>query len=624
MNQYNLQTLLDRVADNTHSPNDMNSLGLLYFAKTHFPEIFRNEWAPHHYDMCQMFFALLSPNLKRRDERLAYFLVHREAAKSTVGTFLFPIFNIYCKGLKVWTRHNALGWEGADIHDHTYEEVTIGEDFMVITSETSGQSERFVSDIKAIIEERDDLASIYGEKKGSLIELEPGQRRKDQKWTQTAFLTSDNTVVLGAGSGQRIRGLKIRGHRPSFIMIDDMYSRLNTKTMQTRENLNNWFFSDLLKSADSERAKILWLGTMVHPDTVVKRFRQTTDWHGIERPIISIDELQVGLQNCLVNGEPDKPLCNTWQKTMTTLSWPDRHTLYDILKLYTNDALLGQLNYFYQEYMNESLAPENKLIDHEAFVRTNITYEEEGGKSYVTFFYEHIEWRGEVLLSLACDPAASASERADDTVIMVGGYARCFPRAVGTPYELQELGMPNGRIFPILLHIEGGKYSTYDYNEMPGICEAILALDKRYKLDMIKIEANGQQAQIEREVRRSMLEGIYKQGEVVKSSFRSTPVWAEYQTSDKKERIITTVLSIVQAHKVFICNDNKHIDKLYLQLIAISLADHDDYADALAMVFKGASIPAVYNLHVWQNGEDQVDRVEQLKEIYGMDYWMYL
>ena len=624
MHDYDLKTHFDRLSDNTHGPNDMNSLGLLYFAKRHFPDVFRNEWAPHHYDMCQMFFALLSPNLKRRDERLAYFLVHREAAKSTVGTFLIPIFNIYCKGLDIWTRHNALGWEGSDTHDYDYEKVTIGENFMVIASETTGQSERFVSDIKAILDERDDLSAIYGEKKGSLIDLEPGQRRKDQKWTQTAFVTADNTIVLGTGAGQRIRGVKIRGHRPSFVMIDDMYSKHNTKTMQTRENLNNWFFAELLKSADSERAKILWLGTMVHPDTVVKRFRQSPDWHAIERPIISMEELQEGLKTCIVNGEPDKKLCNEKQKTMTTLSWPDRHTLYDVLKLYTNDALLGQLNYFYQEYMNESVAPENKLLNQESFYRTNIRYREEQGKSIVSFQYDNIEWEGEAMLNLACDPAASASEKSDDTVIMVVGYARCYPKAAGTPYELQELGMPNGRIFPLIFHIEGGKYSVYEYNEMPGICESILALDKKYALEMIKIEANGQQAQIERELRRSMQEGIYKAGEVIKSSFRSTPIWAEYQTSDKKERIINTVLSIIQAHKVFICNDNKHLDKLYLQLIAISLADHDDYADGLAIGFKGASIPPAKTFTKWNDVSSTESKWEQLVEQYGVDAWQYL
>jgi len=566
--------LIAKFLDNTASKDNYEELGILQFGKILFPELFDSKFSELHYEMAILLLDLLNPLHKRRLERQRYFNVHREASKSTLGSFLFPTYLLYLKGYSPYVAING----------RTYKLPPIKEDFIVITSETSARAEQFVTDIKATIDTRPDLIDLFGEKnpKYMQIEAEHNKRKRNELWRQNAFMTADGTVVWGLGAGQRIRGIKVAGKRPSLIIVDDMYSRANTKTQQTREHLNYWFFSELANSTDSVKGKILWLGTLVHQDTVLTKFEKSENWKGIKRPIISLPELNklIGQwKDSGIDEVPDRIVMNEWQKEYNTLSWPDRHDLWYILKLYKDAADHHDYDYFYQEYMNVTKAPETMEIDEKSFVQTPVSIYKSNDYNtsiqYAEFTLNNVKFKGEVVLAIGVDPATSTNLLADDTVISVFGYCRAYFYQVGYDEYALEKKQRDGLVLPVIPHIEGGKYSIHDYEGRPGICERLIQLVKQYEISHIIVEAQGQQKAIVDEIRRT----FYEKGVMV-------PVIEEYTNLKKEERIHSVLTTIVQRYKHIICNPNPLIHKMFVQLISLGMGDHDDYPDSVAMAAK--------------------------------------
>jgi hypothetical protein len=576
--------LLASFLDNTASPENFRELGILKFGKMLFPDIFTNDFSIMHYEMALLLLEMLHPKYTRRIERQRYFNVHREASKSTIGTFLLPIYFIYLKGYSPYIKING----------EVIKLPPIKEDFIVITSETSTRAEQFVNDLRGVIESRGDLSQLFGEKHPEMIETDEDDRTSSNIWRKNAFITADKTVVWALGAGQRIRGIKVAGNRPTLIIVDDMYSRVNTKTEQTREHLNYWFFSELANSTDSVRGKILWLGTMVHPETVLAKFEHSDTWSGVKRAIIDkleLFELIARWKEYGVEEVPPKDVCKGWQKDFKTLSWPDRHDLWYILHLYKDSADNNDLNYFWQEYMNEPHDPLAQDFGLDSFAETPLNIYRSNDYNmdiqYVEFMYKGIRHRGEIVLCIGVDPAVATSATADDTVIFVSGFCRVYPYIEGYDTEGLERRYKEGIVFPVIAHIEGGRYAIHDYEERKGIAEALMKLCDRYKISYVTIEAQGQQKAIVDEIRRTFYEKGYH-----------IPIVEEYTNMKKEEKINSIAISIVQRYKVVICEPNPAVKKkLFTQLVNLGIGGHDDYPDAWSISMKMIQPPEPRIIH---------------------------
>lgn len=606
------EEIIAAILDNTATEENYQELGIFKFAKIFFPDLFTSDFSILHYRMVMLLFSLLDPSRERRIERQSYFLVHREAAKSTLGSFLFPIYLIYTKGFSPLVRRYDFERNRSTAFIEQLKPVQ--EHFIIVGSETSSQAENFVSDIRNAIDQNVLLAQVFGEKSPQYADFDDNDRKVQAKWTSSAFVTADKTVVMGIGAGQRVRGRKVFGQRPTLIIIDDMYSRHNVKTEQTRENLNYWFFSELVNSADSIRGKILWLGTMVHPDTVVSKFRKSIDWYGIEQPIIGMEELQASLKLCQITERavelPDKALVANYQHQLKTLSWPERHNLWYILSLYKENLEHNQLNYFYQEYMNEAIAPESVMIGEDAFVQTPIKVHRSPNQT-IEFIYNHTKWKGTLTLDIGADLSSSLANNSDDTVLVVAGWARVYPFYEGIDYNSGIDSLKDGWVVPVIVHIEGGKYDVHDYEGRPGICQAIERLCKLYKIDRVVVEANGQQEIIVRSVQK------YLQEQHINSR-----VIAEYVSVEKAERIMSILLPIAQKYKHFICSPSPLVNKLYFQILTLGISDKDDYPDALEEAYKYSQPPSLSQSQ-YSVVSGSTRRQDMLATL-GKDAWYFL
>lgn len=616
--------IIERCLDNTKDITELPDQGLLWFGKHFFPKTLRNSYSNAHFKMSQLYFEQRAPHRLRSMDRQAYMLIHREAAKSTIGTFLMPLYSIFLKGYSPVYKRMNLGWEGGDgVNNYEIIQIPpIDEKFILIASETAGQSESFVMDIKSEIESNRALMDIFGSKHPEDIQEEDFRgRRQGGKWTRSAFITNDKTAVWGVGSGQRVRGRKINGSRPTMIVVDDMYSEENTKTEERREGLNRWFYNALKNSLDSETGKILWLGTMVHPDIVYKDFVKDPLWWGIEVPIIGEEELSESLSACSHDSDgrlvlPDEDTLDEMNKRFTTLSWKERYPIDYILKKYIEQIAKERPDYFYQEYMNKPMAPESETISPDAFERhkTLKFFKNEENEQHCSYVdKEGVTWSGPVRLKVGVDMASALHRKSDDTVIAVAGFARFYPKIPGMDQFASLSKYPKGKILPVLAWIEGGKYDIIRIGVSEAkkdVSNSLEAILKKFSVERVAIEANGQQEQSIRAIKGYLRE-----------SGNMTPVDALYVNTEKSQRIKATLLPIFQKYKRMICVDNPKVTTLFQQLNMLTISDKDDYPDALEKALVNARVPNESNFFgrqsTYQEDSDNLD------EVLGRDSWLF-
>ena len=621
----NLNQILDVITNCAKLPEQVNDLGILKFAKAFFPNRFKNDFAYVHYKMIVLFLQLFNPDSKYDFERRRYLLIHRQAAKSTFASFLLPIYCIFLRGHKIRVYRSMLDWDFKDRRDIIADEIvefTLDENFIVISSETATQAEQFVMSIKEEIETNNLLADYFGEKNPEILELDEERRKSNKLWRKNNFITKDRTIVYAIGAGQRVRGRNVFGYRPSLFIVDDMYSQHNTRTPETRAKFDYWFMAEAMNSVDASKGKMLWVGTMVHADTVVKSFRGSERWKGIEQSIIGPNDLNYCVKYLSQKTGrfelPKKEDLAILNKHVSTLSWADRIDLYSVLNKYYEELIANNLSYFYQEYMNIPYAPEMLMYRIEDFVELDFTFYIKDDRQYIKFNYDNKEWTGICELNVGIDPAASASKQSDDTAICVAGYVRAFPTEIGHDIQYFARQNPEGTVFPLIAWIEGGKYSTYNFELMPGIVERTTWTAESFKLNYVNLETTSQQINIYRE----LLKSFDKKG-------IRTPIYPDSHAGIKKEnRISQIVSSIVQYHGKVLCNKrcSEKINILYNQLINLGNTDHDDYADSLAIAWKNINIPKEipkqFILSERKNSSD-FDRAELLKKEYGKDWWYY-
>lgn len=581
MGQPDQRQLLASWLDNTHTKANADKQGILAFLKYWFPDYFSKPFAGHHYDMTKILWEMFRPNKLSRLERQGYFIIHREAAKTTLSSFGFPNYFIWLKGYSPYVRYEAEGWEGSDRHDYDIIKLPpIDEPVILILSETATQSEFFVTNIKDTIDTHKGLRKFFGNKDPLIIESEEDEDtvKGTKIWRKNAFRTNDGTMVVGKGAGQQIRGTNFFGKRPHLAFVDDMYSRNNTKTETRLKDLNRWFFAELSNSLDSEKGKLFFLGTIVHPDTVAQQIQGSDQWFGLNKPIITLDELgDVINKHCRLSGGkviiPTKDECLDLQNKCSTLSWPEKHSLHYILSLYKREYEQGNVKYFYQEYLNLSEAPEEAKFDRSKLQEVDFGYDAQG---ILTFTWQKTLWKALVDPVMVVDVASSEKATADDSVIAVTAYIRAYGQRVGTSKLVE-------KTFPIILHLEGGRgWGIYEDARnpkfvRPGIVDQMLRISQVMQISKYYVECNATQENVRREAEKALNTNVYsivnrdKKIDRIKADME--PVFARYEAIlyDSKSR--------------------ESVHKMMSQLLSLNPSGgHDDYPDATSQAFRKSAV----------------------------------
>ena len=140
--------------------------------------------------------------------------------------------------------------------------------FLIILSDTEGQSSNFLGDIKAQLIENEDIHSLFG--KMTFI--------KDSETNIIVSMSDGHQFrIMAKGAGQRLRGLKWRNKRPDLVLVDDLEDDEAVESKDRRTKLYRWFTNAVMPCL-SDDGKIRVAGTILHMDSVLEKLLSKKSW----------------------------------------------------------------------------------------------------------------------------------------------------------------------------------------------------------------------------------------------------------------------------------------------------------------------------------------------------------
>ena len=342
----------------------------------------------------------------------------RGTAKSTVTTLIYPL----CK----------VAFKPSD------------EDlFIVIISESQAQSINFLSRIKYHLTHSDKFKEIFGD-------FGPTTAKR---WTNNDIVLANGARIIAVGTGQRVRGFIEGDTRPNLIIVDDFESELNAFTMEARAKNRKWITEAVIPSL-SDDGKIAMIGTVISEDCFLYWAKDSPAWKVLWYSIWDEDEKSI---------------------------WPERFPKSRIMEIKREFESVGNLNGFYQEYMNIAQSPDNAPFKPEWMQLHHYDFERINGQNCLVREVGDERKVKPVEVYAGVDPASSLSATADFFVIAT--------IAVDSDNNKYVVDLFRDRISPA---------------EQPG---KIIELYKKFRPKRMNIETTGYQEALRTAVRELMLEG---------------------------------------------------------------------------------------------------------------------
>ncbi len=213
-----------------------------YFRKTYFPHYFTLDGKSRLQEHLENVYYKIIDKYKPYGLRFAI-AAPRGFGKSTDVSIVFPIWCI--------------------VNNYKH--------FITIFSDAIELAETLVESIKAELEENNALAQDF-----------PNATGTGKVWKIGEIVSKNNIKIKAYGSGKRVRGVKHGTHRPDLTIIDDLENDTNVRSRRQRDKLEEWLDEAVenLGSVD-DSMDILYIGTILHRDSVLRRKLNLKFWHPI-------------------------------------------------------------------------------------------------------------------------------------------------------------------------------------------------------------------------------------------------------------------------------------------------------------------------------------------------------
>ena len=252
--------------------------------------------------------------------------------------------------------------------------------FIVIISESQAQSNNFLSRIKHHLFNSANFRELFGD-------LGPNTAKR---WTNTDVVLANGTRIVAVGTGQRVRGFIEGDTRPNLIIVDDFESELNAFTIEARAKNRKWMTEAVIPSL-SDEGRICMIGTVISEDCFLYWVKESSSWNVL--------------------------WYSKWDDNEKSI-WPERFPRDRILAIKDEFSSVGNINGFYQEYMNIAQSPDDAPFQPAWIKMHNWEYKKIQGQNCLikNEGLENEEIKP-VELYTGVDPASSLSARADYFVI---------------------------------------------------------------------------------------------------------------------------------------------------------------------------------------------------------------
>ncbi len=262
-----------------------------YFVSTYFPHVARKP--------CARFQTAAAGYILRNPGTRAVFEWARGHAKSTHMDVFIPLW------LKIQEQPQF----------HT----------MVLVGKSADSAERLLADLQEELQ--------YNE----LYTADFGKQMKEGCWADGEFTTTDNCHFIALGRGQSPRGIKHKGQRPDYIVIDDLDDDEMCRNRKRVADTTDWVLTALFGAMEAGRGRFIMVGNRISQNSVLANM--------VQRP---------GVYHTRVNildsaGRP---------------SWKENYTAAEIQSL---RQYVGERR-FQKEYMN------NPIVEGTVFRSENIVW----------------------------------------------------------------------------------------------------------------------------------------------------------------------------------------------------------------------------------------------------------
>ena len=289
-------------------------------------------------------------------------------------------------------RHHAKST--AVTHAYTLASVLFRESrYVLIVSDTVGQSVQFLGDIKKELLNNDDLRSLFAIK----------DLPKDTEDDLICEMEDGYTFRIQAkGSEQKLRGLKWANLRPDLIIGDDMENDEIVMNKERRLKFKRWFYGALIPCISST-GKIRIVGTILHLDSLLENLMPSSQL-GVLR-----GKGKVLIQEDLKESTDTK---TAWKSVkyrahtddFSQLLWPEMKSADEFRSMREDYVRQGLADVYSQEMLNIPLDVTDTFFKKVDF----IPMKPDDHKKNMVFY-------------ITCDLAVSTASRADYSAFTVGG-----------------------------------------------------------------------------------------------------------------------------------------------------------------------------------------------------------
>ena len=376
--------------------------------------------------------------------------------------------------------------------------------FIIIVSEAQAQSINFLNRIKYHLDRSDNFKLLFGDMSSATA----------KRWTQNDIILANGARIMALGTGQKIRGAIEGDTRPNVIILDDIESETNAATAETRVDNRKWITDAVIPSL-ADNGRIIMVGTVIHEDCFLCWAKESSAWSVLWYGIVD---------------ENDVP------------TWPERFPIERVKQIKEEFSSVGNLNGFYQEYMNIAQAPDTAPFK-PSFIRIHdYQYDVIDDKQVLVRDIGSEKITIPVNVYMGIDPASSLSKTADYFVIAVV--------ALDADDNAYLIDMIRERMSPEL---------------QP---QAIIDMYKKYKPMKTTIEVVGYQEALRTSVRAMMTsQGLFIPG--IESGIRPR--------TSKNERLISLVPRLASGRFYFRSQDIS----AQQEFLSYPSGKHDDTMDAI-------------------------------------------
>ncbi len=222
-----IQAIIDLMVKNKNFRTALATQSLRWFFGAYFKHYVKYPFAPFHMEIFRI--------AENEQNRTIVIMGARNSAKSAIMNTALAIWSV----LGVQKKH-----------------------FVVIASRTQSKAKQHFMNTRKELENNKLLKSDLGP-----------LRTEESQWGSVIVLPKYDAQIIFASVEQSLRGTRYKQYRPDLLIADDIEDSDSVRTIDGRDNTYNWLAQDAIPAGDLEKMRVVLLGTLLHEDSVIIRFK---------------------------------------------------------------------------------------------------------------------------------------------------------------------------------------------------------------------------------------------------------------------------------------------------------------------------------------------------------------